>query len=46
MKCKMCSTKTNVGFNINLTLVPVCEDCATAIFIQQANFYAHQKNKK
>lgn len=38
--CKICSKKTEVGFNIDFKLVPICESCATAIFIQQANWYS------
>lgn len=39
-KCKICDTQTNTGFNINFELVPICESCATAIFLQQAQYYA------
>ena len=37
--CKVCERKTEVGFNIDFKLVPICESCASAIFIQQANWY-------
>lgn len=37
--CKICGTNTRIGFNINFTLVPICDPCATQIFIQQANAY-------
>lgn len=42
-KCKVCGDDTEVGFNIKFTLTPVCEECATAIFIQQASSYAHNR---
>ena len=38
-KCKICNTKTTNGFNINFELVPICENCSSAIFIQQAMWY-------
>ena len=41
-KCKICDTETDTGFNINLKLTPICEKCARAIFIQQAQFYNQQ----
>ena len=44
-KCKLCKTNTNVGFNINFKLVPVCEDCAASIFLQQAKYYVHDLPK-
>ncbi len=37
--CKICHTATSNVFNIDFKAVPICEDCATAIFIQQATFY-------
>jgi hypothetical protein len=46
-KCRICKTPTETGFNINLDLVPICKDCATAIFAQQAAWYArHTKEIK
>lgn len=39
-KCKVCAVKTEVVFNINLKKVAICEACATAIFLQQARWYA------
>lgn len=47
-KCRICKTPTEVGFNINLDLVPICESCATSIFIQQASWFVkeNRKNKK
>lgn len=44
--CKLCGTPTEVGFNIKLKLVPVCESCACSIFLQQANWYVKESNKK
>lgn len=43
-KCRICSVKTPVGFNIKFKLVHVCEECATSIFIQQATWYVQNKN--
>lgn len=42
--CKVCGEPTNVIFNINLRALPICEDCATNIFLQQASWYAHPKS--
>lgn len=41
--CKICHTATSNVFNIDFKAVPICEDCATTIFIQQAIFYTKQK---
>ena len=46
MKCKVCGEKTNVVFNIDFTATPICEGCATAIFLQQANWYARTGKSK
>ncbi len=43
-KCKVCTSKTNVVFNINFKAVSICESCATSIFIQQASWYVNHKN--
>ena len=45
-KCKLCDEKTDVSFNIDFKKTPICEECATAIFLQQANWYAEQQKKK
>ena len=45
-KCKVCGDETDVKFNIDFKAVPICEDCATAIFIQQANWYTKTIIKK
>ena len=39
-KCKVCGEKTEVVFNIDFKATPICEGCATAIFLQQAKWYA------
>ena len=44
-KCLVCSTLTTHGVNINLTLKPLCNDCATAIMLQQSTFLALEYNK-
>jgi hypothetical protein len=44
--CKICGDPTNVGFNINFKLVPICEPCACQIFIQQANYYTKLPSSK
>jgi hypothetical protein len=41
--CKICNNKTSSGFNINFKFVPICEDCAATIFLQQANWYAKNR---
>lgn len=38
-KCKVCDKPTKTGFNIDFKLVPICEECANAIFIQQAQYF-------
>ena len=45
-KCKVCGEKTDVIFNIDFKKTPICEECATAIFLQQAKWYAEQQRKK
>lgn len=45
-KCKVCGGKTDVVFNIDFKATPICEDCATAIFIQQASWYASERGQK
>jgi len=45
-KCKVCGEKTDVIFNIDFIKTPICEECATAIFLQQAKWYAEQQRKK
>lgn len=46
-KCKVCGDKTNNVFNINFKAIPICENCATTIFLQQANWYVKtQKDVK
>lgn len=37
--CKICDRETETGFNIGFNLVPICEDCAASIFIQQSRWY-------
>lgn len=39
-KCKLCAEPTETLFNIKLKAVPVCQRCATQIFLQQAKFLA------
>lgn len=39
-ECKLCGTQTENRFNIDFKAVPVCEGCATTIFLQQAQWYA------
>lgn len=48
-KCKLCGDPTDVIFNINLKATPICEYCASSIFLQQAQWYVkvsseHQTN--
>ena len=38
-KCKVCGDKTEVVFNIDFKATPICENCATSIFLQQAKWY-------
>jgi len=42
-KCKICEEKTEVVFNIGFKVIPICEKCATDIFIQQAIWYTRQE---
>lgn len=41
-KCKVCGSLTNSIFNIDFKAVPVCEECARRIFLQQAQWYTEQ----
>jgi protein-arginine kinase activator protein McsA len=45
-KCKVCGNKTEVVFNIDFKAKPICEGCATAIFLQQAKWYAETQGQK
>ena len=42
-KCKICGDKTTTVFGIRFKAVPVCESCATSIFLQQAKWYTEPK---
>jgi len=44
--CKVCGDKTEVVFNIDFRATPICERCATAIFLQQAKWYAKIQDEK
>jgi hypothetical protein len=44
--CKICDDKTEVGFNINFEMIPICEKCATSIFLQQAKWYTTHQEKQ
>lgn len=37
--CKIYKEQTNNLFNINFKATPICEQCSTAIFLQQAAYY-------
>lgn len=37
--CMVCGELTPVRFNIDLKATPICESCAAAIFMQQAQWY-------
>lgn len=41
-QCKLCKNLTPIVFNLNFKAVPICENCATKIFIQQAQWYTQQ----
>jgi hypothetical protein len=43
-ECRLCDRPTTNIFNIGFSAVRICEQCAEAIFIQQAQWYV--KNKK
>jgi len=45
-KCKVCGDKTEVVFNIDFKATPICEGCATAIFLQQAKWYTEKQGQK
>lgn len=45
-ECKVCGAKTEVKFNIEFNATPICERCATAIFLQQARWYAQQEPRE
>lgn len=44
MLCEICSSDTEVQFNIKKELIPICNTCSTAIFLQQSKFYAASKS--
>ncbi len=37
--CSLCKTLTKDTFNIKSSKVPVCEECAKEIFIEQSKYY-------
>ncbi len=37
--CRICGDDTEIVFNIDFKATPICEECATAIFSQQAKWY-------
>jgi DNA-directed RNA polymerase subunit RPC12/RpoP len=41
-KCKICKAPTEASFNLNFDLVPICEYCASKIFLQQAQWYVKE----
>ncbi len=44
-KCKVCDEPTLVRFNIDFKAVPICEQCAARIFIQQSHSYVNKKTE-
>lgn len=44
-ECKVCGTNTKVIFNIKFKETPICDSCATAIFLQQAKSYVENQPK-
>ena len=43
-KCKICKAPTESSFNLNFDLVPICEWCASKIFLQQAQWYVKESD--
>ena len=43
--CKVCSRKGDdiVVFNIKFKAVPICDDCADSIMLQQAQDYSERR---
>jgi hypothetical protein len=44
--CKICDKWVSTFFNVNFHRVPICEDCATAITIQQIKWWAKRNGCK
>ena len=44
-KCKLCDEPTKYVFNIKLEAIPICNDCANSIFLQQAKWYTELRHK-
>lgn len=42
-KCKVCGDNTKAVFNIKFKATPICESCATSIFLQQAVWYTKKE---
>ena len=43
--CRLCGEKTNTNFEIRMSQTTICEDCANAVFLQQALWYVrHNKH--
>jgi hypothetical protein len=45
-KCSVCKEKTENVFNIKFKAVPICEECAKSIALQQAHWYTQQTSLK
>lgn len=41
-KCKICSNITRYVMNIKLEAIPICDECANAIMLQQAKWLIDQ----
>ena len=46
MKCEICGEKTETVFNINFKAIPICENCANQITLQQVPVLVRQTQEK
>ena len=44
--CKLCGSKTEFIMNINFKAIPICDGCASAIMLQQAQWLAEQNYER
>ena len=44
-KCRICDNDTENIFNIEFKATPICENCATSLFLQQAKWYTENKGQ-
>ena len=42
LECKLCDNKTSALFNIGFKQVPICDECADTVVIQQVQYLVNR----